>query len=633
MNKSIIICVIFCAFLSLGVQGQSVGTGVEINVQNNNDFTGFEMLDSAIRKARVVMTGENHTYVKFNSKMELKMLRMLNEKTGTRNFIIELGAARAHFINRYINESDTMADRYLRATTSPRYMDLFKRMRKFNRSLPDSLKIRVWGIDVERFNDLPLIRLAELMPGGADIPKELRVGVDAVHGAADWIVQQGLKDYEMARDETKSSYRGWGFETQPFYLGITIREFIRYYDSLKPAFQTWLGAQFSEVEQAVGWLKEYQKWKDYENTTYQYVWREENIYRNLSGLVSKFPAERFYGQFGRCHVAYEEQNGDCGWYGYHSVINKMQTRYFKSKDSLLTIGLFYSGNGDNNYYSDREDDKTLQTEIDQLLESATKKAITLYNLNDEDAELPRLANKFSFAVVNDKVDPEDDEDSTESDIISVDEIIPEVHSNSWFFGLGYTWTTINMDILGNHIANNGYATELKPIGFQDIFFGYNGWLTHETRLSAMADMDLHENDSGVLRYNAWMAAYRIGYPLVNGRKLQFNIGLSFNYASEKIKLENNNTSFLQTRQDREFVHRAFVAGPSAQLNYKLGKFFFAGIHCSKMYDFSQLQWNYKGSAQPYGPTGNVSAGFGAYYISGVIGMVFPIPDYSDNYYD
>ncbi len=609
---------VFVLFMCSNSYAQTAGSGTDINVLNNDNFEGFEILDSAITKARVIMTGENHTYVNFNSKMELKMLRYLNKQFGLKDFIIELGGARAHFLNRYINEADTLAELYLKATTSPRYMDLFKRMRKFNMGLPDSMRITVHGIDVERFNDLPLMRLAELLPDSM-VPSRLYTAVDAVEMASAHMVRSGVEDYETARDETK-----YGRYNRPtFYVGLTINEFIRYYDSLKPDFKNWLGPKFAQVEEAVHWLREYKQWREYENTTYQYIWREEGIYTHLSQLVRSNATKRFYGEFGRCHVAYQEQNGDCGWYGYHSVINKMKSRYFKNADSVLTLGIFYSGNSDNNYYSDREDDEGIQEEINEMVDNTDKKTVTLFDLRNEDVELPLLSKKFSYAIVNNHYIMED-EDSLDSEVITYEDKDSKEFEPYYFYTAGFSLSNINRDVLGNHISLNGRSTDIAPIGLIQFSYGGVGTLVSEVRFGWMPAQKLVEDTNGVLSYGAYMADLHLGYPFIKRKNLQFDIGFNSAYGRERISLVNDNISFLNARADKYFVHSAFVIGPSANMHIKLGQFFYLGAHVSRMVDLSSGQWNYRGSKQNYGEKGAVTAGFSGFYYGAKLGISIPI---------
>lgn len=605
--------------------GQSVGVGTELNILNNENFDGYELLDSAVAKARVIMTGENHTYVNFNNKMELKTLRYLNKTIGLRDFVIELGGARACFLNRYINDEDTMAEKFLKATTSPRYMDLFKRLRKFNLSLSDSLRIRVHGIDVERFNDLPLMRLAELLPD-SQVPSRLYAAVDAVEMASAHLLRSGLEDYETARNES-----GSGRYNEPvFYVGRSINEFLRYYDSLKLDFQSWLGSDFEEVNKVVGWLREYKQWREFENTTYQYIWREEGIYKNFSALIKSRPNNRFYGEFGRCHVAYQEQNGDCGWYGYHSVINKLRTRYFKNDDSVLTIGLFYYGSSDNSYYTDKDENDDVQDEIDELIDNTDKKTVTLFNLRDEDTDMPLLSKKFSYAVVNNHF-AMDDEDSLESEVITNANKVNGQVEPYVYYAYGYMGSNINRDVLGNYVASNGYATSLAPIGFQQVSLGNSSRLSSELRYGWLHSRLIHEDTAGKLKYGINTVNVRAGYSFIYKSRIQVNLGADISYNREKMTLTQDNGSFLNPRKSNTFVNKASAIGPSLQVNLSLGSMLYLGFQTSYMTDLSNGQWYYQGSKQIYGPEKGVTAGFTGLYYGGFIGFRIPLDEYGGSY--
>lgn len=590
----------------------------EINIFNNDNFTGFELLDSEVQNKRLVMTGENHSFVKYNAKMELKMLRYLNQTNGTRNFIIELGPARAHYLNRFINETDTMADRYLKATTSPRYMELFRRLRAFNRSRPDSLKIRVYGIDVERFNDLALIRLAELFPKGI-VPEKIRPLAEAIQGTADFIVRAGVSDYDEARDETRSGY--FYRTSAPYSIDGTIREFLTGYDSLKVDFQSWFGADSSAITDAIEWLREYKTWEDYENTTYQYIWREENIYRNLSALLSNMPGERFYGQFGRCHVSYSEQNGDCGWFGYHSVVNKIRQRYFHSYDSVLTIGIFYGEFQEYNYLGDGADEKKLKKEVEKLFDMAPSRVSTLYRLSNEEDKYPALSEKFSYVIVNNEKDLTDDDDTVATDIITKADKGRKNSPEYFFYTYQYTHTSVNTDVLGNHISSAGFSTTLPALAFHELVFGMNtGEISQDFRFAATNRVKLHDGDSGALRYGAVQFTYRVSYPLLNKPHIFMGAGAMAGYASEAVRYQNKDVPFLQPRFDKTFVHRAMVAGPALNVGFRIGSWMYAGIQGAYVFSALGEQWRYKGSSQPYGQPGKVSSGFRGTYISASIGF-------------
>ncbi|MBL7812775.1 MAG: erythromycin esterase family protein [Bacteroidetes bacterium] len=615
-RTEIIIALLLCTGI---VSAQKAPDGVEINIRNTDEFEGFSALDSAVRSARVVMTGENHTYVNFNSRMEMKMLRYLYHTSGVRNFVIELGSARAGFLNRYLNRTDTLAELCLKATTSPRYMDFFKRLRKWNEGLPDSARIRVWGIDVERFNDLPLLRLNETM-GNAIPPAEIRNGVEAVRTAAAWILQTGLQDYR----EAKGNQTARGNRTQRFTANESVLAFLDYFDSLQPAFRSWLGAEYQKTEQAVNWLREYRQWKAYDNKTFQYIWREEGIYSKLTALLDSMPAEKFYGQFGRCHTAYEEQNGDCGWYGYHSIVNKLQDRYFKNKTSAVSIGIFYNGYADNNLYSDKQSNEKVGEEVDALMNKTKPRTVMLFNLRAREAELPVIEAKFSYAIVNNRYTVE------ESDSLAMDSIAepkPETYKSAVMVQAGYLWSTVSLKRFNAHLAQNGHTSGVAGYTFQSFSMsGYdNGsaWGLHFTRTGYLKAA---ETGTGSISVSAQQFLLESGFALFARKRFNWLAGIAYGPGQQQLRFKATQQNFLNydPASVKVFVNPAFLLGAYTQGQLRVAGPLALGFYGSWCRDISSdNRFYYRGTRIEYGD-GMVSNPLTGFQYGVRLSAIFPL---------
>lgn len=582
------------------LSAQKAPEGGRINVKDNMNFEGFESLDSSLAGRRVFMTGENHSYVDLNSRLELKMLRYFHQKAGVKNFIIELGPARAHYVNRFISNADSMSEQYLKASTSPKYMKLFRRLKKWNLTLPDSMRITVHGVDVERFNDLPLMRLSELLPDSA-IPANLRAGVEAVHNAAGWLLQNGLSEYESAAGTPSAEMYT---NRQPFYINPTIYEFLKFYDSLQPAFSNWLGGEKgARIREAVGWLKEYKQWKDYDNTTFQYVWREEHIYLHMEELLNRDSKSRYYGQFGRCHSAYNEQNGDCGWYGYHSVINKLRTRYFKNDTSVLAIGIFYSGYSDYGTTSGGDESEKIREEVRTLMRAGEDNSITLYNLSAPEAEMPYLKKKFSYIITSKEFAAEDtDSDTVTSDTTAWyagDEYDEASVTSHYFYGINFTGLDLSpleghegipsfsmIDVLPQHTF--GSITTVDRL-----YIGYVGTITGRQKF---AETDTSEFYFGMGQFNLEMGAAVIQRPgfylIANGHMF---------LGRQQLRVERTGVSFLNTSKNNDMAvtNGSWGAGVGLRTGVKIVGPFMVGAYGNWQYDLSPKDWYIKGTSEPY----------------------------------
>jgi len=608
-------------FFALVLKGQVVPKATLIDVHNNNDFTGFQMLDSSIKNARIIMTGENHTYVNFNGHLEMKMLRLLNQKVGLKNFIIELGEARAHYLNRYINNADSFAEKNLKATTSPRYMDLFKRIRKYNLSLPDSLKVNIHGIDVERFYDLPLMRLAELMEV-ENVPQNLKSLAETVRGTATYLRKFGLADYEQAKSPLKASSNK---EYQHFYINPTVKDIVRFWDSLNPDIRIWLGNKYMETEIAVNWLKQYLQWKKYENTTYQYIWREENIYKNLVQLLDNNPNEKYYGQFGRCHIAYEEQNGDCSWYGYHSVVNKLRTRYYKDKNAVLSIGIFYRGNSDNANFSDVENREDLNKEITTLADETKSHTVSLFNLNEAE-KMTQLKNKFSFVIIDNKFIIDAEKDSVASEI-------EEIRSSSKSEFIPYTaigfglFSVLNTDnVFNQHVSANGFASELKRGSWISVDWNIvSEDITVNFGYAFMGMNQVYSTDSGILKYGANLFNFKILAHPFQYKNLQVCAGIQLGLGREKVEWIPKNMDFTRISSIQNFHNPIGVVAPVVRVQARLTEYIYVSTELSRSFDLSKNQWYYSKSTQKYGSENTVTKGLENYFLG--INLGIAILDY------
>ena len=586
--KKLLLC-IGSLFILFNAGSQTAGKPKVFNLEENDNFSGFELLDHSLPGKRVIMTGENHSYTQFNSRLEVKILRYLNKNAGFKNFVLELGPARANFVNRFINNSDTISEKYLKATTSKNYMELFNSLKSLNLSLPDSMRIKVYGIDVERFNDLPMMRLSELLPK-ENIPSRIRTGVDAVHSASAWLLASGLRN----TDESGISMWATAGE-QPFRIQQSIKRFIRYYNSLKPDFDNWLGSKASSVNEAVGWLKENVLWNALDNQSTQYVWREENIYLNATKLLSSMPAEKFFGQFGRCHTAYSQQNGNCGWYGFNSVIRRLKTRYFRNDSSVLSIGIFYNGLYDQPFKGDAE-----SNEIEALKKKAFNRELNIFDMSDSETELPLLQSMFSYILFNSNYPL----GRTDSVIKKSDTVLRVKYaaagSVSYFFGA--STGIFNRDVLSRHLNENGIGTLSLEINsmwrFGSIFQEGRGYFSMEGSL--IGKRLLANVDTAKYRYGCGQAQFEAGAQLIGKKHFQLLFGAGAFWGREMLTREKVAGIFSYNPSNSlSMVNHAAGLLLGSKLLVTIGPSFGIGVGAQYQRDFSQNKWYEKSSEQPY----------------------------------
>ena len=154
-----------------------VGVKFDFAASNFNQQDAVQLMSKRAKSARVILSGENHFYSKFNSVAEYRFLRMMHENAGVRNFVIELSPTRAYFMERYFTKEDSIAKMYLMATSSKNYMNLFDSIAQWNRGLPASEQVKVHGLDVERFYDMSVLWLYDILNRRGVPPAERSAGV------------------------------------------------------------------------------------------------------------------------------------------------------------------------------------------------------------------------------------------------------------------------------------------------------------------------------------------------------------------------------------------------------------------------------------------------------------------------
>ena len=120
-----------------------------------------DIFDEEFYNSEVFLLGENHGFADVQ-KIDLALLKHLHSKVGLRYYIAEMDSSLGNKLNTYIHDSTENEDILRDAVNqmkdkipqqaSIEYFQKWKEIRKFNITLPDSLKIRVVGID-KKYDD------------------------------------------------------------------------------------------------------------------------------------------------------------------------------------------------------------------------------------------------------------------------------------------------------------------------------------------------------------------------------------------------------------------------------------------------------------------------------------------------
>lgn len=438
-------------FLNAGAQN-----AVPLDIGNNETYDGFSPLDSAVKHSRILIIGENRDYASFNSRLEFKTLKYLNQRFGMRNYLLAMAPSKAFLVDRFVNSDDSAMETLLKSVSTPRYMKLYRNLKKLNKKRPDSLRIRVFGIDVERSSSLPAVRIAGILPEN-NIPDRLRIGVESIRGAARYIIEEGLKEYERQLENKEEFY----FEPRQFSVRQSVEEFMHYYDSLESEFKAWLGADFIKLAGVMKGLREYRQYQNWRETAFEDVWREDRIYQNVVALMDSLKGEKFFTVYGRCHLAYQELNGPCGLYGFSSLARRLSlTR--NAQYQPLSMAVFYTS--ENRLDEDMSDEPSaMKEEVKMLAESApARSAIIIHLSGATDARLLRA--NYDFVLLENGYPLVADADSAGA---GIEEAIPDLPVRSvriarLYLGGAYVQPYIDFSAMNAVLASRGLEQVSDP---------------------------------------------------------------------------------------------------------------------------------------------------------------------------
>lgn len=616
MKKGIVYSLAFCFIQFVGAQIVPHGIKLDLNHVDFAKDSGMKTIYAAAQKARVVFDGENHSMTELNSRLEFSMMKGLYENCGYRNFIVEMSANRAYYMEQYICKNDTNARRMLNSISSEKYMRFFDHLNDWMRKVPEKDKIHIYGLDVERFYDLSLQRLVDhLNTIKTKIPKNLFPTVNAAKILAKDLLKAN-EDYhsDYSSSSKKSLHGDYAYGSD--YVEPNEKNTLSLADSLVKQlalYKTWLGPEFEKFQSNLASLQEYFKWMKLENDAQQYLWREEYMGRKFQQILAADTNQKFFGQFGRCHVAYSKQDNDCGWYNYHSVCNKVRTSYFHGDSSkIVSIALFYRDEEEHISAVDLENNSNMVDEVSSIKNISSKVSL-LFDLYDTTNEFVELKKKFRFVLFSGS-DIVELPSLRKSDTTKIDDGSSERdHAKKRRFTfniLGLSFLKNNLTNMQNHMRNVNFGNTIKnpsnwyfnhSIGYQNRIF--------KTELmgfySLGNDETLLDLENGTLHYSAGGAIGSLGISFDVSR-VSFDIMADCGVYSQKITYDPKSPDIASVNSNLvNVVSNSFVYGGHIGCDYQFSEVS-VGMSYQMMFQPQDEIWRYQHSQYIYQDFGKIN---------------------------
>lgn len=192
------------------------------NHASANDKIDGKLFDDNFYHSQVILLGEIHGYAD-NQKLDLDLLKFLNQKSGVKYYIAEMDSTHSHKLNLFLHgntKDQNLLKEVLLAVkkripqqSSKELMEKWNAVYDYNQTLKDSLKISVIGIDTDfNENSRKISRDSAMIVNFKNAIKKQNIEHEKFYGLFGFyhVLQHGVKkDKKPFAEELKNS----GFKT------------------------------------------------------------------------------------------------------------------------------------------------------------------------------------------------------------------------------------------------------------------------------------------------------------------------------------------------------------------------------------------------------------------------------------
>ncbi len=329
-----------------------------LDMNDNDDFSSFAMLDSVLNRYHLYFTGEQH-YTEGDFEVKWKVLKYLYQKAGVKILVIEHPPSYAYLLDHYMEKKDSvqynqMVD-YAPEGTKERIF--YRNLYEFNKTKPREEQIRVTGVDIDYVKVYSTRALKEMINQRAD-KKEAFVRIQWEVGQmhAGKLKADSLLKKVAAEENTYKDFFGEEFKL----------------------FKRILWSISCECEPPSERKMDDPRW----------FRREEFMYRNYLSLMEEFPASKMYGQFGAKHISLLPASHWYNGFNWTSIAAKLNTRDSSmAKGKVLSILLSYAFE----WNSPKGEKRLFNT-------TAAGQSFTLFKINNANSPFTMLSSHVHYLI-------------------------------------------------------------------------------------------------------------------------------------------------------------------------------------------------------------------------------------------
>jgi hypothetical protein len=555
------------------------------------------MLDSVVNNYTVFFTGENHLHRKSNYMLQLKMLKYLHQKAGVRHLFLEFGYSRGYLVNRYVHTGDSTLFNILSDYSYDEYALLYKGIWEYNKTLDSNNRIIVSGIDVERSYNTSAKLLEMFLPAG-QAPAAIEIHIEAIKALA----KMSDKKMQESKDNTTDDMK---FKGENISQAKTMNFILKSVDSIPDVWKDYLGNNYNDFCMVLNGIKAEKLRSDYlvGSTPYHYIYREQYMYLQLLALVEKYPNEKFYGQFGRCHTPINEQEYWCGYYFLKTLASRINhSNNERVKGKVLSIATYYPEG------TMFEKKVTEQEKLNKIIDNIKLDTLTILAVTNDTAVFGKFKEKYQYLIIN-KFKQTDDvvkkEKPSENNNNQSNQQPDYVFFINGKTGLFFTQQNDLNKTLNNLYPGNIFNMQLYSWGIEmgwsenaiaNVNFSYDNYLTQT----------IYPIDSISFKFKGSKFLFRFGPEITRSNTFNLSPQIGLGYAGytfvQRLGGSSNTDMILFNAANftqYKFRNPAFILEGLLEIRMNLFPFTVA-LQGGYTYDVSKKSWRYKGTNLPDG---------------------------------
>jgi len=617
MKKSLFLLFlgVFTTSANLYAQDKAVQSAV-LDIDENDDFSSFAMLDSVVNKYNVFFTGENHLFRKSNYLLQLKMLRYLHKKAGVRHLFLEFGYSRGWLVNKYVQTGDTALYNILFDYSYEEYALLYKGIWEFNKTLDSADRVTVDGIDIERSYTTPLKVLSMLLPE-KEAPSEIALSVESIHALAKLNDDKNNKE-----DEGEDGSYKYKVATNYISDRASLKKIMENIKEQKEIYKSYLGDTYFDFNEIVKGLESELEREEMNATVQEYIYREQFMYDHFLQMTEKYPGQKYYAQFGRCHTSQELKDKWCGYYYYKTLATRIKNSENKHiNNKICTIATYYPES------TSYEISVAAEEGLEYLKEKAEPEKLTLFRVPGDSVINAKFADRFQFVIISRKKVGTESVTKEKADALE----LFEPYSGDFYYLFNFDYHPIGL----KQLSLKNFNKEIQNLSgnnfsFENIFLTTGGAFSYVNdeldfafvSFDILRKQEYSLNDTTRMSMNGSISG--LGGGIEFGPGSFFNISVFGGLAYSQLVFEFTKDYPSQPASGlfgtylsnvTEYRNPALLVdfGTDIRLNWK---FITLGINGGFQFDISDRKWRINGEIDPASPLTSQSG----YYVNLTAGL-------------